>query len=213
MNPIPHKTPKWVKKLYHKRIWDEYEKGRGSKTIYLTFDDGPIPEVTPWVMKTLAQYNAKASFFCIGENLKKNPKIAKQLLEDGHGLGNHTFQHLNGWKTPLSDYLEGVTQTEKLFDQLGLKTNLFRPPYGRITSLQAESISAKGYKIVMWDVLSKDYLKTKPASLLLQKSIEFSQSGSIIVFHDSQKAFTNLQYILPNYLRHFSDLGFTFEKL
>lgn len=213
MDVFPHKTPFWVKQLYPKRIWDMHGKENMQKTIYLSFDDGPIPKVTPWVLKTLKEFDAKASFFCIGENLQKHSEIAERALNEGHALGNHTFHHVNGWKTSLETYAEEVQQTADLFTQIELKTHLFRPPYGKINSKQADFILKKNYKIIMWDVLTKDYNQGLQAEDLLSKSIAATRNGSIVIFHDSEKAFENLTYILPKYLQHFSQLGFSFKKL
>lgn len=213
MEIIPHKTPHWLKQLYPKRTWDGCHFEHQKKTIYLSFDDGPIPKVTPWVLKTLKEFDAKASFFCIGENLQKYPEIAEQVLAGGHSLGNHTFHHVNGWKTSFETYCEEVDKTTDLFENLNLQAHLFRPPYGKMTSKQADFVLKKNYKIIMWDVLSKDYNQKMNSEILLQKTIKATTNGSIVIFHDSEKALENLTYILPKYLRHFSQLGFSFKKL
>jgi peptidoglycan/xylan/chitin deacetylase (PgdA/CDA1 family) len=213
MEIVPHKTPLWLKQLHPKRTWDYAETLASEKVIYLSFDDGPIPEVTPWVLQTLKAFQAKASFFCIGENLQKHPEIAKQVLAEEHGLGNHTFHHVNGWKTSFEDYSKEVTNTESIFEKLNIETKLFRPPYGKMTSKQADFVFGKEYNIIMWDVLTKDYNANLNAEKLLQNSIKATTSGSIIVFHDSKKAFKNLTYLLPKYLQHFSELGYTFKKI
>lgn len=213
MDVIPHKTPFWLKRLYPKRVWDGYETATNQKVIYLSFDDGPIPMVTPWVLQTLKSFDAKASFFCIGDNLKKYPEIAKQVLASGHSLGNHTFHHVNGWETPFETYCKEVDKTSDVFKSFNLDTQLFRPPYGKMTSKQADFVLEKNYKILMWDVLSKDYNQKLKPERLLQKSIKATQNGSIVVFHDSKKAFKNLNYMLPKYLQHFSKLGYNFKKL
>lgn len=213
MDIIPHKTPFWLKQMYPKRIWDGVSANEGNKVIYLTFDDGPIPIVTPWVLEVLNEFSAKASFFCIGENLKKHREIAQQIVAGGHALGNHTLHHVNGWETPFKTYGKEVDETTNLFKKQNLKTDLFRPPYGRMTSKQAEYVLNKNYKIIMWDVLTKDYNTKLNPKILLQKSIEATVNGSIVVFHDSEKAFANLKFILPRYLKHFADLGYQFKAL
>lgn len=213
MEIIPHKTPLWLKQFYPKRIWDYYETAKNQKLIYLSFDDGPIPKVTPWVLETLEKFDAEASFFCIGENLQKHSSIAKEVISKGHSLGNHTFHHVNGWKTSLKNYSEEVDKTQLILEDLGIETLFFRPPYGKISTNQADFVLQKNYKIIMWDVLSKDYKQSLDPKESLQKSIEATTNGSIIVFHDSEKAFKNLSYILPRYLQHFSDLGYRFKRL
>lgn len=213
MEIVPHKTPAWLKQMYPKRIWDYKNTCEQEKTIYITFDDGPIPKVTPWVLKILDQFKAKASFFCIGNNLKKHSDLASLIVQKDHSLGNHTQNHVNGWKTNLDEYVNEFKLAEAEFQKLELKTGLFRPPYGRITSKQAECILEQQHQIIMWDVLTKDYAQHLEPEPLLVKSIEATESGSIIVFHDSEKAFQNLSYILPKYLEHFSELGFNFKAL
>jgi peptidoglycan/xylan/chitin deacetylase (PgdA/CDA1 family) len=213
MEIVPHKTPSWLKQMYPKRIWDYINTGEQEKTIYLTFDDGPIPKVTPWVLKTLDLFEAKASFFCIGNNLKKHPELASLIVKKGHSLGNHTQNHVNGWKTNFGEYVDDFQLAEAEFKKHKLKTNLFRPPYGRITSKQAEYILKQKQLLVMWDVLTKDYAQHLNPEPLLQKSIAATESGSIVVFHDSEKAFKNLSYILPEYLAHFRKLGYQFKAI
>ncbi len=185
-----------------------------AKKLFLTFDDGPIPEVTPWVLEQLAIYNAKATFFCVGDNLAKHPEVARQALAQGHVLGNHTFHHLKGWQTPLEAYIENAALCQAELDALqpGRKVNLFRPPYGRITAAQAAALR-KTHELIMWDMLTNDYDATLPPEKCLRKAIAHTQSGSIIVFHDSLKAQRNMQYALPRFLEHFSSLGYSFETL
>lgn len=212
MYVVPHKTPTWLKLLYPKRIWNKKPLDK-DPSIYLTFDDGPIPEVTPWVLSVLEEYQAKATFFWIGENVQKHPEIAEQVIKKGHQIGNHTYHHINGWKAKEDEYYNEVKQTEEEFAKHKHKTKLFRPPYGRISSKQAKILFQKDYKIIMWDVLSKDFVATLNAEMLLQKSIRATQDGSIIVFHDSIKASKNLSYVLPKYLAYFTALGYTFKNI
>ena len=158
------------------------------KNIYLTFDDGPHPVATPFVLDELKKYTAKATFFCIGKNVIEHPAIYKRIIDEGHGVGNHTHNHLNGWKTNTNEYLNDVMIASKLF-----KSNLFRPPYGKLRSIQAkriaDAIADKSAKIVMWDVLSGDFDETLSKEQCLKNVIDNTVEGSIIVFHDSEKAF------------------------
>lgn len=215
------KIPELVKKLYPRRTWDGPAKG---KTLYLTFDDGPIPGVTPWVLAQLEKHRAKATFFCIGDNISKHPDVFQEVVLQGHAVGNHTFNHLNGWKTSLSVYLENVKQCREVLgenlnnlenpsEERGFKNELFRPPYGRIKSSQARGLLKLGYKIVMWDIISMDYDASVSPEKCLRNVIDNTESGSIIVFHDSLKAEKNLKNVLPRILEHFSSEGYSFEKL
>lgn len=182
--------------------------------MYLTFDDGPIPEVTPWVLEQLRKYNAKATFFCVGENLHQHPEIAKQAVAEGHVLANHTYNHLKGWQTPPEKYAANTTQCQQEVEQLQQsgKKKLFRPPYGRISNKQGRQLRSS-YEIIMWDVLTNDYDRSLSPAACLRNSIKYTQSGSIIVFHDSLKAKRNMMYALPRFLEHFTRQGYTFETL
>lgn len=175
------------------------------KIVYLTFDDGPVPEVTPWVLEQLKKYNAKATFFCIGDNIRKNPEIYKSLLTAGHQTGNHTFNHLNGWKVNTEDYLKNTALAADY-----IKSFLFRPPYGKIKFFQALRLKRQ-YKIVMWDVLSYDFdINTSPQQCM-ENVIVNAVPGSIVVFHDSIKAEKNLKFALPEVLKYFSERQYRFE--
>jgi len=177
------------------------------KKLYLTFDDGPVPEATPFVLEQLKKYNAKATFFCIGKNVKENPELYKQVLAEGHKTANHTFDHVNGWKTKTSDYAENTTKCAELVD-----SKLFRPPYGKITPAQYSNLKSN-YLIVLWDVLSWDFnIETSPEKCL-QNVLEDTKPGSIIVFHDSKKAFKNMSYALPIMLKYFAERGYRFEVM
>lgn len=206
-----YKTPWLLKKLMSScYTWHREVQG---KVLYLTFDDGPIPEVTPWVLEQLAAYKAKATFFCVGENLAKHPAIARQVLAQGHLLANHTFNHLKGWQTPLEQYVRNTADCQQELEKLQPNGGrLFRPPYGRISKKQAQ-VLAPHYELIMWDVLTNDYDRSLSAEECLRQSIKSTQSGSIIVFHDSLKAKRNMMYALPRYLEHFTRLGYTFETL
>lgn len=177
-------------------------------TIYITFDDGPHPEITPWVMEQLDRFNAKATFFCVGDNASKYPEVIEALKANDHSIGNHTFNHLNGWKSQNNIYLSNINQCEEVVD-----SKLFRPPYGKIGPLQALKLKKAAFKVVMWSVLSRDYeqdLNVEESAAALKKH---SGPGSIILFHDSEKANHNLKILLPDFLQHFSDLGYQFKAL
>jgi len=198
------KTPKIIQNLFPNFTW---RIPTTDKIIYLTFDDGPIPEVTPWVLNQLKKYNAKATFFCVGENVKVNPSIFDQLKEEGHMTGNHTFNHLNGWGTDNIPYFHNIRNCAHL-----VKSSLFRPPYGRMLPRQAQFLQ-RHYQIVMWDVLSGDFDPNISKQQCLDNVINNTKSGSIIVFHDSLKAKDKLEFVLPKVLQHFSQQGFIFETL
>jgi len=194
--------PKLVQWMFPQRVWAFHAS---EKEVYLTFDDGPIPEITPWVLDELKKNNAKATFFCIGDNIQKYPEIFKRILSEGHSVGNHTFNHLNGWKTSTSAYLENVIKAENSMrknSELRIQNSelFFRPPYGKITSKQAKILLKKGFKIIMWNVLSYDYDANVSEEKCLQNVLKNMKSGSIIVFHDSKKAEKNLRYVLPKVL-------------
>ena len=208
-------VPKFVQRIYPKRIW---ALPNADNTVYLTFDDGPIPEVTPWVLDTLKKYNAKATFFCIGDNIKKHPEIFKRILAEGHSVGNHTFNHLNGWKTETQSYIDNVSLFEKEIQELNIRysslaprTSLFRPSYGKITSKQANLLQQQGYKIIMWNVLSYDYDTSVSKEQCLQNVLQHIQSGNIVVFHDSIKAQKNLRYVLPKVLEYVNEKKYLFD--
>lgn len=201
------KTPWLLKKLYPKLIWDA-DPGAGS--IYLTFDDGPIPIVTPFVLNILKRHNAKATFFCIGDNINKYPDLFTAVKNDGHTIGNHTHKHLRGWDTPDDVYLQDFLEADKL-----IGTNLFRPPYGRIKRSQAALLkdARPGLQIIMWDILSGDFDMSLDPEACLKNVLKHTRPGSIVVFHDSVKAFHRLQHVLPHAMDHWVKQGFTFETL
>lgn len=198
-----------MRALYPNFIW---RKSTQEKTIYLTFDDGPIPDVTEFVLETLATYHAKATFFCIGNNIQKHPDIFQKVINGGHGIGNHTFNHLRGWATDDDIYFENIAQCKDEILNRGAVTNLFRPPYGRIKRSQASKVSAD-YQIIMWDVLSGDFSQKLSPKTVLEKTLRHTEAGSIVLFHDSIKANENMSYALPRFLEHFSEKGFRFEHL
>jgi peptidoglycan-N-acetylglucosamine deacetylase len=204
-----HYTNSFIQRLFPHFTW---EVKTTSKVIYLTFDDGPIPEVTPWILSKLADYDAKATFFCVGDNVYKHPKIFEQVLEQGHRIGNHTFHHLNGWSTETTKYIENVKLCEDYLPTQNIGNKLFRPPYGRLTSEQSKLLRPY-YQIVMWNVLTGDFDVKLDEETCLQKATQYTQAGSIVVFHDSLKAKKKLYYTLPKYLEYFSNEGFKFERL
>lgn len=201
------KSPWILKKIYSECIWSIKTE---EKILYLTFDDGPHPEATSFVLEVLKKYNAKATFFCIGKNVKEYFEIYKEILMGGHRVGNHTYNHLNGWKTDDKKYLEDIEKAAKIID-----SGLFRPPYGKITHFQIKALKGKRLqlKTVMWDVLSGDFdIKITPENCYLNV-IKNAKPGSIIVFHDSLKAFPALKPTLPRVLQYFSEKGFEFKLL
>lgn len=198
------KTPLAIKKSFPSLVWDI---PNNTKTIYLTFDDGPTPEVTTWVLETLKKHQIKATFFVVGDNVKKHPQIYQQLIAEGHAIGNHTYNHLNGWKTKSSDYLQNIGKCAELVD-----TNLFRPPYGRIKNTQIRTLK-QNYKIIMWDVLSGDFDASLSPEKCTENVINNTKAGSIIVFHDSIKAEKNLKYALPKAIGFLKEQGFTFGAI
>jgi peptidoglycan/xylan/chitin deacetylase (PgdA/CDA1 family) len=218
--------------LYPSLLWNIPKTGN---TLYLTFDDGPIPEVTPWVLALLKEYHAKATFFCIGKNIVKHPEIFDQILAEGHNVGNHSFNHLNGWKTPTSTYIENVEKAEEIFfenqesrdkkqdyrterienrkETKNKYIKLFRPPYGKITPKQIKILQGLGFKIIMWGVISGDFDVKLSLEECLNNVLKNSKPGSIVVFHDSIKASANLKEVLPKILEYFHQKGFEFKAI
>lgn len=200
---FPTKTPVWLQKLYRGSLWKIPSK---DKAIYLTFDDGPIPEITDFVLATLKQFSAKATFFTVGKNLEKYPELKQQYIKDGHLLGNHTENHNHGWLTSCEEYIASV----KAFSE-HTSSELFRPPYGKITPAQYRRVKQK-YTVVFWDVLSRDYDKAVSPEECLAYSLQ-ADKGSIVVFHENIKAQKNLEYALPKFLEHYSTQGYVFKTL
>lgn len=205
------KTNSLIKKVFNNLVWDI---PNSDKKIFLTFDDGPIPEITEWVLDILKSEEIKATFFCIGDNIKKHPEVYKRILAEGHQIGNHTFNHLNGWKTETNHYIDNF----KLCETECLKLNtehsfLFRPPYGKIKPSQTKAIRNLGYKIIMWDVLSYDFDPNIIPEKCLENVISNTEQGSIIVFHDSKKAEKNLKYALPKAIQILKNKGFVFDVI
>lgn len=198
------RTPTLLKLLYPKLTWRIPTE---ENIIYLTFDDGPVPGPTEFVLDQLKNYKAKATFFCIGNNVEKNPALFQRIRTEGHAIGNHTFNHVRGWNTIDEVYLNEVNECQEVIGP----TKLFRPPYGRVTRSQLKQLSI--YNIIMWDVLSYDYAKSISQARCLKGVISATRKGSIVVFHDSFKAERNMSYALPKFLEHFSNKGYTFESL
>jgi peptidoglycan-N-acetylglucosamine deacetylase len=201
------KTPIWLQRLFPTMLW----KMNGlAKKIYLTFDDGPHPEHTIFVLDELKKYNAKATFFCIGNNVKLYPTVFKRIIDEGHSIGNHTYSHLNGKKTKDEVYINDIAEAAKYID-----SNLFRPPYGRIKKFQARLLQTMTmpYKIVMWTVLSGDFDNGITKERCLENVLFKTEAGGIVVFHDSEKAATKMRHALPAVLQSFTAKGYLFEKI
>jgi peptidoglycan/xylan/chitin deacetylase (PgdA/CDA1 family) len=198
------RPPYLLRTLYARGIW---RKDAAEKKLYLTFDDGPIPVVTPWVLDVLKTACIEATFFCVGENVQKHPEIYQRIINENHAVGNHTHHHINGWKTTLPDYIANVEKCAAY-----VTTNLFRPPYGRIRKAQQRKLETQ-YSIVMWDVLSGDYDRQTSPEQCLQNVVTHVRNGSIILFHDSLKAQQNMQYALPRFIDDAKEKGYEFGKL
>jgi len=192
------KTPAVVKALYSSLVWN---MPRNTNRVYLSFDDGPHPQITDEVLTQLDRFKAKASFFCIGDNIRKFPAMFEKVKTGGHTIGNHTYNHVNGWKTPDFTYLRNALMCQALTG-----THLFRPPYGRISRPQASALGKK-FKIIMWDVLSADFDQNISPQKCLENVISNVQPGSIVVFHDSEKAAERMLYALPRVLEYISEKG------
>ena len=200
------KTHWIIKKIFSNYMWSKKQK---DKVVYLTFDDGPTLLITDWVLQQLQQYNAKATFFCIGKNIEEQPEIFKRLLESGNAIGNHTQNHINGWSCSTTAYLNNIIECEDSIGNLGNQVQkYFRPPYGKITPSQATAVLQKDFKIVMWDVLSADFDQTITPEKCLNNVLKHVKPGSIIIFHDSEKAWQNLQYTLPKVLQYLKENNF-----
>lgn len=198
------RTPQFIQNLFPNFTW---KMNTQEKQLFLTFDDGPTPEVTPWVLEQLEQYNAKATFFCLGNQIEQNPTLLQRVIDAGHSIGNHSFNHVNGWTTENRPYFLNVKKGAKLTD-----TDLFRPPYGRLKPKQAQFL-LRHYRIVMWDVMSGDFDANISKEQCLTNVLNNVVNGSIVVFHDSLKAQEKLEYVLPKVLEHFSAKGYSFNKI
>jgi len=198
------KTPQFFQSLFPNFVW---RLPTAEKNIHLTFDDGPVPEVTPWVLDELKKYNAKASFFCVGDNIKKYPEIFQRIIDEGHTVGNHSFNHLSGWATDNISYFHNIRYCASL-----VNSKYFRPPYGRIKPTQAQFLQ-RHYKIIMWDVLSGDFDQSISNQQCYKNVMDNAKEGSIVVFHDNVKALQKLKYALPKVLDSYSKMGYSFDRI
>ena len=209
MHQLFIKTPRLVQRIFSSYIW---RMPATENAVYLTFDDGPHPTITPWVLNLLKQHQAQATFFCIGKNVVQHPAIYNRIISEGHAVGNHTFNHLNGWETNTEQYVKDVEKAAAV-----ISSNLFRPPYGKIKTAQANGIrkiaSLQKAKVIMWDVLSADFDKATSPEQCLQNVLQHVTPGSIVVFHDSEKASKNLFFVLPKVLQLLSENGSLFKKI
>lgn len=204
------KTNQLIKKFFSNYYWDI---PNSKKAVFLTFDDGPTPEITEWVLELLKKENIKATFFCIGKNIQSNLPLFERIKTEGHSIGNHTFNHVNGWKSTAANYINNVAICQSVLEKNQITTQLFRPPYGKVSKTQSKILREKGFKIIMWDVLSADFDQSISPEKCLENVIKNVQSGSLIVFHDSVKAAKNMQYTLPKAISFLKEKGFTFEVL
>ncbi len=205
MNITPVKTPGLLKHIFPNLVWS---LSPSEKIIYLTFDDGPTREITNWTLNILDQYNAKATFFCIGKNVRAHPDIYQNIIKEGHSIGNHTFDHVKGWKSSTVDYLKNIEKASYL-----IPSKLFRPPYGQITPKQSALIVQKGYQIIMWNILSLDWDKKVEKERCVNNVLKNASSGDIVVFHDSLKAQHNLKYALPKVLEYYTKKEYEFKRI
>lgn len=203
--------PPYLYRKYHSdAVW---RMNAFTKTCFLTFDDGPIPGLTPWILDVLLEKNVKATFFCVGDNIRKYPEIFNRIVTEGHQVGNHTFNHLNGLKYSAEDYLNNVRNSEQWLSVKASSLRLFRPPYGLLKRSQMRLLLKEGYRVVMWDVLSGDFdPKTSPGKCFnnLRRKL---RSGSIVVFHDNLKAAENLKYSLPKFIDYAKSKGYSFSGI
>lgn len=197
------KTPGIIQSVFAGFIWRIAQ----SSKVYLTFDDGPVPEATIWVLDLLKTKNIKATFFCVGENVKKYPEIYQRIISEGHVVGNHTYNHLNSWKTKKNTYSENIEKAADVID-----SSLFRPPYGKLTPGLIKTLKKK-YDVIMWDVLSGDFDTSITPQECLKNVKENAKEGSIIVFHDSIKAIETLKFVLPEVIRFFEEKGIQMDKI
>ncbi len=211
MGWYPHRTPIWLTRLFPYSL---FTGGVGDgKTIYLTFDDGPDPEATPWVLQQLDHVGAKATFFLVGDKMAQHPEVVEQVIAQGHVIGNHTYHHLSGWRSSLPNYRADIDACQELISQYPATSSrpLFRPPYGRITPKQAKELS-KDYQVVMWSLLAGDFDKRMTPSRSLTK-LSGARGGDVVVFHDSAKFLPLVRQVLPGFLTRFHDKGFKFAGI
>ncbi|MFD1552459.1 polysaccharide deacetylase family protein [Putridiphycobacter roseus] len=199
------KYPKWLRRLYPDSIWGIFTS---NPILYLTFDDGPCPEITDWILQELRQYNAKATFFCLGKNSKNYPLLMSKIIADGHLVGNHSMRHLNGRKSGTKAFLADVEEAARY-----TSTTLFRPPYGKLKFKQHNLLKKAGYQTIFWSYLSYDFDLKIPVEKLVEQAKKKIKAGDIIVLHDSEKAFVNMRVLLPEILTYFSEKGFQFKAI
>lgn len=208
------KTNWLIKKIFSGYVW---HLPTTKKIVYLTFDDGPTPDITSWTLELLKEYNAKATFFCIGENISENPELYLDILRHDHSIGNHTQNHLNGWHTDIKMYMENVDFCDKAMSELDFNNEnsvkLFRPPYGKLKRQQFQQLQQKGYKIIMWDILSADFDTQISPEQCTKNVLKNIRPGSIIIFHDSIKASTNLKFALPKTLNYLKKNGYEMQAI
>ena len=205
------KTPKLFEILYPKAVW---HGRRDQKQVYLTFDDGPLPVVTDYILDLLSEHEIKATFFCVGENITKSPETFLRLINEGHCIGNHTHNHLNGWRVNEQEYIDNIKLCTDVIRQLGYKCDipLFRPPYGKIRRKTLSKIR-KDYKVIMWDVLSYDFSYKVSIQKCLNKSIKYTKNGSIIIFHDSNKTFDRIKFVISQYILSLKEKNYEFRTI
>ncbi len=197
--------PGLVRKMFPGTTW---RKTKGDKTIYLTFDDGPVEKETSWVMDLLKQYGIQATFFCVGENAHRNQYLVQELLSQGHSVGNHAYNHLPAWKCSRKEYFENLEKA-----QLYIPGKLFRPPHGQLYPWYISQLKQMFKEVIMWDVLSMDYDKRLTNSEVVNNVLNHTRDGSILVFHDSKKAWDRMNYALPKSLDKLLELGYKFEAI
>lgn len=195
--------PQLIRCLYPSAIW---RMDKDKKAVYLTFDDGPIPRVTPWVLDVLDRYGIKATFFMVGDNIRKHPDEFRMVVERGHRIGNHTFNHIRGLSYDINSYLENTDKACRMM----MNTNLFRPPHGYMSPKQYAELK-KRYKIIMWDLVTRDYNRKFTGEQILQKVKKYARNGSIITFHDSLKSEENIRYALPKAIEWLMEQGYEFK--
>lgn len=200
------RPPKIVKRLFPDLRWN-FCSEQNAKRVFLTFDDGPTDEYTPWILDRLDEYDAKATFFCLGKNVEQRGKVFEEIIRRGHAVGNHSYSHVKGWGVATGRYVEDIDLADSF-----IGSNLFRPPYGRITPAQSRRLSER-YNMIMWDVLSRDYSQLISPAACLDNVVKNVRGGSIVVFHDSEKAFRNLEYTLPRALEYLTEEGYKMEPI
>ena len=198
-------VPNIVRAFYPTVLW---RKDKNKKVIYLTFDDGPTEELTRWILNTLDEFGIKATFFCIGNNAENHPEIVDEIREKGHSVGIHGYEHRRGLYKDNEVFFSDIEKSKNI-----IKSNLFRPPHGNITPRQAKKLKDLGYNVVLWDVITRDYNTRLPEEKVLDIAKRYTRNGSIVVFHDSRKAFKNMKYAFPKAVKYWLDNGYTFETL